>query len=243
MMAREVFLMRLPFCLLLLIPLAAGAQTPASILEKSDRSRGGASSGISWKISLKAGESQASEYDVKVKGVNVLAKCTAPARQKGETFLFNDRNLWIHKPGLKKPVSLSPRQRLSGQAANGDIATTNYARDYEAKVEDEETVGGKPAWKLFLQAKEKNVTYDKIRYWVTKKDFLGVKAEFLTLEGKPFKLANFTYGHTLPGSKVPFVSQMEIRDVSSGETTTITYGAPRAEEIGDSLFNVNNLQR
>lgn len=215
---------------------------PASdILKKADRARGGASEGLVWKISLATGDSQPSEYEVQVKGVNVVARCSAPARQKGETFLFNDRNLWIHKPGLKKPVSLSPRQRLSGQAANGDIATTNYARDYNAEVEGEENIGGKATWRLFLQAKEKNVTYDKIRYWVTKDTFLGVKADFLTLEGKSFKVANFQYGNTLNG--VPFVSRMEIQDVSEKEKTLITYTQPVAEKLPDSLFNVNNLVR
>ena len=45
--------------------------------------------------------------------------------------LFNDRTIWFIKPGLRKPVSISARQRLVGDAANGDIATTNYARDYD----------------------------------------------------------------------------------------------------------------
>lgn len=243
--------MRLIYSLLLAALLTAPAQakdpSAEDILKKADRARGGLSEGLAWKIKLEnKGSSQPAEYNVQVKGVNVIARCVAPARQKGETFLFNDRNLWIYRPGLKKPVSLSPRQRLSGQAANGDIATTNYARDYTASVEGEEKVDGKNAFRLFLQAKDKNVTYDKIRYWVTKDSFLGVKAEFLTLEGKVFKRANFAYDHKIQaaGGSAPFVSRMDIQDAANeSEKTSIVYEQPRPEKLGDEIFNVNNLTR
>jgi Outer membrane lipoprotein-sorting protein len=217
------------------------------ILKKADRARGGMSEGLQWKIHLESsGGAQPSDYDVQVKGVNAIARCFAPARQKGETLLFNDRNLWIHKPGLKKPVSLSPRQRLTGQAANGDIASTNYARDYTGTIEGKDTVDGKPAWRLFLQAKEKNVTYDKIRYWVSQGEFLGVKAEFLTLEGKTFKRAHFEYKNSVQvgGKPTPFVSRMDIEDANiASEKTSIVYTAPVESPLADSLFNVNNLAR
>ena len=44
--------------------------------------------------------------------------------------LLDGRAMWYGKKGLRKPVSISPQQRLSGEAANGDIAAVHYARDY-----------------------------------------------------------------------------------------------------------------
>lgn len=232
------------FSIFSFLPVSTSASPPSAfeILQKSDRARGGLSDGLGWKVKLENQDGTGAEYEVQVKGVNVIARCFSPARQKGETFLFNDRNLWIYKPGLKKPVSLSPRQRLSGQAANGDIATTNYARDYEAKIEGTEKIGGKEVYRLFLEAKEKNVTYHKIRYWITKDSFLGVKADFLTLEGGLFKSASFDYKHKLSGK--PFVSKMVITDAKkSTETTTLSYSEPKNISLSDSIFNVNNLSR
>ena len=81
---------------------------------------------------------------VKARGLDALVEALAPARYKGEIMLFNDRSIWFVKPGLRKPVSISPRQRLTGDAANGDIATTNYARDYEGTITGESTVDGDP---------------------------------------------------------------------------------------------------
>ena len=219
------------------------------LLKDSDRARGAVGEGISWEIDVQTfedGTTNQVHYQVKVKGVDALAEALQPARNKGETMLFNDRNLWFFKPGLKKPVAISARQKLMGQAANGDIASTNYNRDYDGKISGEETVNGEACYKLDLKAKAKNVTYDGIRYWITKKDHLGWKAEFLTVSGEMFKSALFKYGNKLKidGKELPFVSQMDINDaLKPGSHTLIQYSQPHAEAHPESLFNINNLVR
>jgi len=228
---------------------AVSAPDAEKLLRAADRSRGGAEMGLSWMIDVQSREEELEKreaYAIKTKGTDAVAECTAPARSKGETLLFNDRNIWMHKPGLSKPVSISPRQRLSGQASNGDIASTNYARDYEGKVVGEETVAGKKAYVLELKARGKNVTYDRIRYWITKDSQLGVKAEFLTLQGKPFKVAEFEYANQLDtgSGQIPFVSKMTIRDASFPENVTVVdYTRPKRVALSDAAFNVNNLSR
>lgn len=234
-------------------PAAASGKEPSAleILKTSDRSRGSDAvvDGISWAVDVHAKDTNTESnvtYDLKVKGNDALAEATAPARNKGETLLFNDRNIWFFKPGLKKPVAISPRQKLMGQASNGDIASTNYARDYEGTISGSEKIEGQDTWKLDLKSKAKNVTYDRIRYWVSKKDGLGIKAEFLTVSGDVFKRATFEYKNKLEdgGKSYPFVSKMTIIDaVNTASVTTLKYKLPRREKHADSLFNVNNLIR
>jgi hypothetical protein len=231
----------------------AFANLPAAavkdLMQASDRYRGGLVVGVTWNInitSVEDGDSTSSQYTVRAKGVNALAECTKPARCKGEIVLFNNRNLWFLKAGVKKPVAISARQRLSGQAANGDIASTNYARDYDAVFEKEENVNGVPAYVLMLKAKDKSVTYDKIRYWISKNRKLALKAEFLTLQGELFKSATFDYKNTLlsGGKQIPFVSGMIITDAAFPKNvTTINYESPREEAHDDSIFNINNVAR
>jgi outer membrane lipoprotein-sorting protein len=225
------------------------APSPEKILEEADRARGGLASGLEWTIQVQSVQDDSKNtatYEVKAKDVNVIAKCIEPPRQKGETFLFNDRNLWIYRPGLRKPVSISTRQRLTGQAANGDIATTNYARDYDANIEGEDKVNGVATYKLMLKAKKKDVTYDGIRYWVSKDKLLGLKAEFLTLDGKVFKRATIEYKNEIAvgPKKTPFVSKMIISDATfEKNVTTLTYEKPKPASFNDTIFNVNNLAR
>lgn len=231
---------------------AAANASPANapeLLRESDRARGGLDQGITWTVKIGTvddGERQEAAYVVKARGVNAYVETTSPARRKGELMVFNDRNIWYFKPGLQSPVSISARQRLSGQAANGDIASTNYSRDYRAVILGEEKVGSEDAYKLELKAIAKNVTYDKIHYWVSKSRKLGLKADFLTLQGKVFKTAQFEYANILKtGSKsYEFVSRMTIVDAAFKENVTvISYGSPKIEQHPESLFNINNAAR
>lgn len=227
---------------------AAGVDA-VELLKVSDRSRGAAAAleGVSWNSEVKAsedGEESKVTYLVKIRGTDALAEAIDPPRQKGELALFNDRTLWFMKPGLKKPVSISLRQKLMGQAANGDIASTNYARDYDPTSTKTETINGHKVWVLELKAKAKNVTYDRIRYWITDREKLAVKAEFLTVSGKLFKTAEFKYGNkiTLKGKQFPFVMEMKITDANNAKNvTTITYRNPREDAHPTGIFNVNNL--
>lgn len=231
----------------------AAADAPPSaeeLLKEADRARGAVDDGVSWNIEVEESNADGAgnkvSYVVKVLGNDALAEAVAPPRNKGEMMLFNDRNLWFFKPGLKKPVSISARQKLMGQAANGDIASTQYRRDYDGSVVGAEKVNGVDAWKLDLKAKAKNVTYDRIRYWISKDRRVGIKAEFLTVGGDLFKTAAFEYDNVIKsdGKELPFISKVTIVDaLNAANKTVISYASPREEKHSPTLFNVNNLIR
>lgn len=222
----------------------------ASLLKESDRSRGSIRGGLVWKAIVTTsedGDSTVREFKIQARGDNAYVEATAPAKNKGELYIFNDRNMWFFKPSLKRPVSISARQRLVGQASNGDIASTHYARDYAAvieKTEEDATLGKMHV--LFLTAKTKNLTYDKIRYWISDKTKLAMKAEFLTIQGKPFKVGMMKYDNkiTVDGKVIPFVSELTIVDAKNkANFSIIAYQKPEVSNVPVSLFNVNNLTR
>jgi hypothetical protein len=222
--------------------------TPKEILEKSDEARGSVK-GIEWEIKLESienGRKQSRTLKIKARDFNSLAEFISPPKVKGRKLLMIDRNMWFIKPGLRKPVPISPRQKLMGSASNGDIASTNYAGDYDATLVSEDTVKGELCYLLDLTAINKKVTYDRIKYWVSKKRLVGVKAEFFTVSGKIFKSATFEYGNSIPieGKPKPFVSKMIITDaVIKENVTTMTYSKIRLKKIPDSTFNLNLLVR
>jgi outer membrane lipoprotein-sorting protein len=219
------------------------------ILKHADRARGNVG-GIIWDISITTNEDGSIEtrgMTVKVRGNDTLAKYTAPATMNDRMVLMKDRNMWFIRSGLKKPVSISPRQKLMGDAANGDIASTNYAGDYSGELVGEETVQVEPCHVLDLKAANKNVTYDRIRYWVSKERLVGVKAEFYTLSGKLFKTAGFKYDNRVAiegGEVIPFVSELVIHDaIQKDKVTTLKYSNVRVQTIPDSTFNLSVLVR
>jgi hypothetical protein len=244
-------MMALVLSLLVAVPPAAAAPDPTALLQDCDRARGGLVGGITWTVVVDStdedGATSRTSYRVRARGDDALAEALSPPRRRGEVVLFNDRSIWYVKPGLRRPIAISARQRLQGEAATGDISSTRYARDYEGVVAGEGLVDGEPAWRLELKARTKNVTYDRIRYWISKKRRLGLRAEFLTVGGDLFKTAAFEYGSRLRlpgGEELDFVSRMTIRDaMGAGNVTVLAFEAPRAETHAPSLFNVNNVAR
>jgi len=234
----------------LLAAAPVGAPDPEALLRDSDRARGALPEGVTWTVvvdSTEEGETTRRSYLVRARGVDALCEALSPPRHKGEVIVFNDRTIWYVKPGLRRPIAISARQRLQGDAATGDITTTNYARDYAGTIAGEDVVDGDPAWRLDLVARNKTVTYDRIRYWVSKKRRLAVKAEFLTVSGDVFKTASIEYGGRVRepgGGEVDFPARVTIRDaMGAGAVTVLTYESPRAEPHPPAIFNVNNVAR
>jgi hypothetical protein len=230
---------------------AYGAPAPSAkqLLLQSDEARGTLKGGVSWHAKLldtEDGETNESQFLVQCAGDNAHVETMAPVRKKGEVMVFNNRTMWYFKSGLKKPVSLSARQKLSGQAANGDIANTNYARDYNGRIVGTEKIGQEEAYKLELKAVDKDTTYDRINYWISKDNKLGIKAEFLTLQGALMKTATFDYENsiTVNGKSQKFISKMFITDAKNkSSTSTLIYTSPQKQDINNALFNINNLVR
>lgn len=228
--------------------MAEAAPNAQALLKHADQSRGGALPGIVWDIRLKSrdGEKIAEEQSLKVSANDdaSVAEVFEPVRSKGTKLLQVGRNMWLTKPGLSKPLPISPRQRMSGQASNGDIAATNYAKDYEAQLAQEEAVDGEPCHVLDLKAKHNRTTYDRIRYWVALNRGVGVKAEFYSVSGKLIKTALFEYNNVIEheGRRIPFVSKMTIRDALIDAETVMEFGAAKVKKIAASEFDLGQIQ-
>ncbi len=189
---------------------------PQEILAESDRGRGN-TAGLKWEIHLKTVENnkvQKRKLDLKARDYKSIATFLAPSKVKGRKILMIDRNMWFIKPGLRKPVPISPRQKLMGNASNGDIASTNYSGDYNILSVNDGNFNGEECYIFDLKGKNKKVTYDTIKYWISKKNKLGIRAEFYTISGKMFKIATMEYKNRakVNGKSRKFISKMTITD-------------------------------
>jgi hypothetical protein len=221
---------------------------PAALLKRSDQARGGGLPGLVWEVQVHNSGSGADEQHmrlrIKASESSSVAETLEPLRSKGTKMLQVERNMWLTKPGLKKPVPISPRQRLSGQAAIGDIAATNYVRDYSAKWLREETVGKEACHVLELTANSRQATYDRLLYWVSAGRGVALRAEFFSLSGKRLKRAEFEYANRIEfqGKQIPFVSRMVIADELTDSKTALDYGQIKVRPIPAAEFDVSHLE-
>jgi outer membrane lipoprotein-sorting protein len=230
------------------LPPLHAAMSPKEILSKADEARGNAE-GVEWQIeieSVEGGRQQQRTIKVTARAFNSLAEFLSPPNVKGQKLLMLDRNMWFAKPGLSKAVPISPRQKLMGGAANGDIASTNYAADYKIVQTSEDIVNGESCHLFDLSAVDSRATYDRIKYWISKERLLGLKAEFYTVSGKMFKTATFDYKNsiTIDGKPREFISKMVITSaIVKEDITTMNYRKVSIKKVSDSVFNLNLLTK
>jgi Outer membrane lipoprotein-sorting protein len=243
MSRRQLVLAGLTTPILIISSNAAYAQdsNAQELLRRSDQARGGGLPGLAWAINLNNSgtgmENQPSMF-VRVEATvdASLAVVERPEKSKDSKMLQVRRNMWLKKPDLSKPVPISPRQRLSGVVAVGDIAATNYAREYNATIKGEDSVRGEACYVLDLQARGKGATYDRIEYWVSKSRSVAVKATFLSLSGKPLKYATYTHGNQIDGS-IAFISYIAIADALTDARSTLSYSNIEIRSIPAARFN------
>lgn len=222
------------------------APTPKQILRKADEARGNLQ-GVRWKLkilSVESGREAKRSMEIKARGYDFLAYLNAPPKVKGQRLLMIDHNMWFGRPGIRKPVPISPRQKMIGAASNGDIAATSYSTDYEVVSQSNDSVDGEACYLFDLNSIGKKTTYDRIRYWISNERLVGVKAEFYTVSGKLFKSARFEYHNRIEidGVKRFFISKMVITDVLvSDNVTTLEFMDPVILKLPDAVFDLNLL--
>jgi hypothetical protein len=112
-------------------------------------------------------------------------------KEKGRTVLVLGDAMWLLLAGTKRPIKVTPQQRLLGPAAGGDIARTRFAEDYSVKEKVEDALDGAPCWRLSLVAKRLSTSFRTASLWIARSGTRPLKAEFFLPSGKLARTALF----------------------------------------------------
>jgi len=194
--AIKILLAVLVTALLIACARNAGAATPGAeaLLKQSDAYRNG---WPSYVVRVKITDYEAGKadeehlYEVSQKGTDKTYVEFLSAREKDEHLLMLGDDMWVYLPDTSRPIRITPLERLTGDASNGDVARTNYAADYTPVYVRTEKVGAVECYVLDLSARRKGATYHRILYWLRVPDARPVRAEFYLTSGKHIKSATF----------------------------------------------------
>lgn len=228
---------------LLILPLNSFAEmSPNDIVKKADLKRGLGNISHSFNVTVSDQDNKKEIYHVAFKDVNhSITEQTEPERARGRKLLMRDYDIWLFTPNIKKALRISLEQKLTGQVSNGDIARTNYAEDYEATLLPADKTDTSNVYRLDLKAKNNKVTYGKIEYVVSKKDYSPIEATFFALSGKPLKRAKFQDFKPIQG--MSRATKMVIQDyLQKDKVSTLVFSEHRPESFSDSLFNKERLE-
>lgn len=231
------------FTIVLLLPLTSFCEIGANeIVKNADLKRGLGNVSHSFNVAVTDQDNKKEMFHVSFKDVNnSLTEQTEPERARGRKLLMRDYDIWLFTPNIKKALRISLEQKLTGQVSNGDIARTNYAEDYEAKILGTEKSGNTDAYRLELKAKNNKVTYGRIEYLVAKSDFSPIEATFFAISGKPLKKASFLDFKPIQGMSRS--TKMVIQDYLQKEkVSTMIFSNHKTEKFSESLFNKDRLE-
>jgi outer membrane lipoprotein-sorting protein len=174
-------------------------------------------------------------YEVSQKGTDKTYVEFMSPREKGRHLLMLGDDMWVYLPDTSRPVRITPLERLSGDASNGDVARTKYAVDYTPVYLRDEKVGPDQCYVLELTAKRKGATYQRILYWVRAADARPLKAEFYLTSGKQIKSATFDEYRDVAGHQLlyKFTLYDQIRRNSH---SVLEYSGSTPRNLPDKLF-------
>lgn len=171
----------------------------------------------------------------------VLVSFQYPEIEKGRKVLRVGDDIWMYLPSVKRTIRVSSKQQfLDGDFSNGDVVRLDFENDYNvADVADDERT-----YMLDLRAKNKAISYSRVRYTIEKATYIPLQLSFFTISGKELKCLMLTsVEEYLGGLRRPSMFTMEDR-LLKNERTTLEYKTlqPNAK-IPDFYFSKENLDQ
>jgi len=235
-----------------LIPGSGQELSPREIIRKADEKFNGEKTSIStmamtivrptWKRTIEfKGWTKEKKHS--------LTLITAPAKDKGQSFLKREQEMWSWNPTISRLIKLPPSMMSQGwmgsDYTNDDILKeSSVVNDYVHEIVGEETIDGRLCYKIKMVAKEDAaVIWGHQVRWIDKKDFLFLKSELYdedgylvrTESGSDIKLMD---GRLIP-SRIELVPAEEEGHMTIIEMKEMSFNKP----IEDSFFSQQNMKR
>lgn len=209
--------------------------SPNEMLKKVDEFRNPSES-YTMKVSIKnSGDETENIFEVFLKGnSNTIVKTLEPKRNRGRSMLMKNEDMWAYIPNLKRSMRVNMSQKLTGQAAIGDICRMRWHGDYNASFSKKKTTPSSIV--LELEAIKKGLTYSKIEVTIDRESFRPKSAVFKTKTGKSLKNARYEDFKMVEGKERPH--RIILTDyLKNEEQSIVTISEIKSRSLPDSMFN------
>ena len=178
-----------------------------------------------------------------------LILVTAPARDKGVSFLKRSKEIWNWQPTIertiKMPTSMMGQSWMGSDLKNDDLVDqTSIVDDFNHKLLGMETIEGRECYKIELIPHEDSaVVWGKIISWVDKKDFIDMKSEFYDEDDYLVQTMMASNAKKMGGKTIATTLTVIPAD-EEGHKTVMTYNSIEFDQpIKESFFSIQNMKR
>ena len=178
-----------------------------------------------------------------------LTLITSPAKDRGQSFLKRQQEMWNWNPTISRLIKLPPSMMSQGwmgsDYTNDDILKeSSVVNDYDHQIIGEEVYDGRMCYKIKMVAKEDAaVIWGHQLRWIDKKDFLFLKSELYDEDGYLVRTELGSEIKTMDGRLIPTRIEL-IPAEEEGQMTIIEMKETKFNEpIKESFFSQQNMKR
>lgn len=178
-----------------------------------------------------------------------LTLITSPAKEKGQTFLKRQNEMWSWNPTIGKLMKLPPSMMSQGwmgsDYTNDDILEqSSIVVDYTHEIVSNETVNGKDCYKIKLTPKpDASVVWGKVILWISKDQYLQLKAEYYDEDMYLVRTEKASKVKEMDDRKIPTHIEIIPADEPGNKTVLDVKSMEFNISINDSFFSQQNMKR
>jgi len=245
------FALRKTLFLFLTLSTLVLSQNATEIVKKSnDNIMGKTSESVSKMKIIRPDWTREVEMKAWSKGTDYyLIYITSPARDKGQVFLKRKMELWNWMPTIGRMIKLPPSMMMQSwmgsDFTNDDLLKqSSLVKDYNHTIIGEEKINNYNCWKIkFIPKPDAPVVWGKIVMWISKKDYLQLKAEYYD---ESLELVNSMIGSNVKnvGDRMLPTKMEMIPADKPGNKTVLEYSKIIFnKKISDRFFSQQNMKR
>ncbi|MCL2185718.1 MAG: outer membrane lipoprotein-sorting protein [Treponema sp.] len=172
-----------------------------------------------------------------------------PAISRGQGYLRERNTLWFYDPDSRRFNSTSASSRFQNtNARNSDFTRSTLAQDYRVTAGEDVQLGRFKCRLLTLQAVTTEVTYSRMKIWVSEDNLLR-KAEDYSLSGQLLRTTvipdYYSIGNRFVPKQILFVDELlgsAVNGTFVNERTQVIINKPSFSRIADSVFSQTFLE-
>lgn len=178
-----------------------------------------------------------------------LTLITAPDRDKGQTFLKRDNEMWIWTPTISRLTKLPPSMMSQGwmgsDYTNDDILKeSSVVNDYTHEIIGEEEIEGRMCYKIRLTAKEDAaVIWGYQIRWIDKQDMLFLKSELYDEDDYLVRTELGSDIKMMDGRIIPTRIELIPAEEEGYKTVVVFETIEFNKPIDDSFFSQHNMKK
>jgi len=178
-----------------------------------------------------------------------LIYVTAPAKEKGQVFLKRKNEMWNWVPTIERMIKIPPSMMMQSwmgsDFTNDDLVReSSIVKDYTHKLLGEETIDNYLCYKVeLIPLEDAPVVWGKVLMWVSKKEYLWLKAEFYDEDGVLISTEILSDVKKMDDRVIPTRMEMIPANKEGQKTIMIFENTKFDVPLKEDFFSIQNMKR